>query len=36
VGGRQNTSIFLSRIALKGDALSGLSWKTIASLSPLG
>jgi hypothetical protein len=33
-GGRHNTSIFLSRIALKGGALSGLLWKTTASPSP--
>jgi hypothetical protein len=35
-GGRQNTSSFLSRITLKGGALSGLLWKTTASPSPLG
>jgi hypothetical protein len=33
-GGRHNTSTFLSRIALKGGALSGLLWKTTASPSP--
>jgi hypothetical protein len=32
--GRQNTSTFLSRIALKGGILSGLLWKTTSSLSP--
>jgi hypothetical protein len=33
-GGRHNTLVFLSRIALKGGALSGLLWKTTASPSP--
>jgi hypothetical protein len=32
-GGRQNTLIFLLRIALKGGSLSGLLWKIIASPS---
>jgi hypothetical protein len=35
-GGKQNTLTFLSRTALKGGALSGLLWKTMASPSPLG
>jgi hypothetical protein len=34
VGGKRNTSIFLSRVALKVGALSGLLWKTTASPSP--
>jgi hypothetical protein len=34
--GRQNTSTFPSRIALKGGALSGLLLETTASPSPLG
>jgi hypothetical protein len=34
VGGKQNTSTFLSRITLRGGTLSGLLWKTTASPSP--